>query len=204
MALSPPTPSSPAGSPQGGPPPSAAGGSPADRAASAAADVVNKQREAIDATYPQKSEPVSVSEVSDVSKCVAKVVKALDGPDLPVWEAPKGVREVPAVPIEVYRAAMLVLMMAARLLPPEKAGQFTVAPSDFTSDKGLSKVCGILSSLAGDKKLIKAMHEGTAKMGAAPAQGEPVMSEEAEGEPNPDKKAPPHMEPDMDDDYTAM
>ena len=115
---------------------------------------------------------------------------------------------MPAVPIEVYRAAMLVLMMAAKLLPPEKAGQFTVAPSDFTSDKGLSKVCGMLSSLAGDKKLIKAMHEGTAQMSAAPpppaAQGKAEMTEEAEGEPNPDKKAPPHMEPDMDEDYTAM
>lgn len=179
------------------PPPSQ--GSPADRAAGAMVDVVAKQREAIDATYPQGGEPVSASEVADVSKCVAKVIKALDGPDLPVWQAEKGMREVPAVPIEVYRAAMLVLMMAAKLLPPEKAGQFMVSPADFTSDKGLSKVCGMLSSLASDKKLIKAMHDGTAAM----EQGGPTP-EAMEAEPNPDAGAKPHMEPDGDEDYTAM
>lgn len=199
MPTMPPPMPPPSGRPPGAPPPSA-GGSPADRAANAMADTVQAQQQALDATFPKGAPPVSVSEISTLADCAKKAIKALDGPEIPKWAAPKGVREMP-MPMEVYRPAMLVLMLAMKTLPPEKAGQFTVAPEDFTSDAGIKKVCGMLAQIASDSKIQKLMHEGADRMASSGGPG--ATPESAEAEPNPDRGAPPHMEPD-EDDVTAM
>lgn len=185
--------------PNGGAPPPA--GAPADRAAAAVTGVLEKMRQTIDATYPGPGAPLAVKEIVSLSEVGAKALKALGGPDAPTWEAPKGIREVPQVPQDVYRMAMLILLMAAKVLPPKEAAAFVVAPEDFTTDKGLAKVEGMLAQIASDKKLQAMLHDGVAKMmsGGAP------MAEGEEPAPNADKGEGPHAEPDADEpDYTSM
>lgn len=169
------------------PPPAPGGGDAADRAADAMIENQDQSVQAIAALNPQPADGngFSVAKIQHIVDLVNDVIAkfAPQAKNKLVWAPPKTGKK-PArfytaqFPGQVFVPVMQLLLLVAKMLPPDLAAKVEIDPQVFATDSGLDTVIARLATLLQNKVIHAALlsHQAPTKKDMKP-EPKPPMAE---------------------------